>query len=201
MSKKAPGPERLGAFSDGVIAIIITIMVLELHIPRAPTFVALAALWPTFLSYALSYVLVGIVWVNHHHLVHYTERATPGVLWTNLLLLFFVSPIPFFAEWMAASKLSRLATAMYAVDLVMTSLTFNFFEHHVAVQIDREDARLVAARAAAKRRNWLAFALYACAIPAACFHPWVGIALIVFNALLFLVPEARVRGDVVQQER
>ena len=190
MSAESPGPERLGAFSDGVIAIIITIMVLELHVPRAATPEALLALWPTFLSYALSYLVVALIWVNHHHLVHFTRRATPRALWTNLLMLFFVSLIPFFTEWVAQSRLARFATAMYAADFLVVCGTFILFETSVAAQLDPQDRELAGSRARANRRNWTAFALYALAVPSALWHPALALGLILLNAILYIVPEA-----------
>jgi uncharacterized membrane protein len=194
--RRSPGPERLGGFSDGVIAVIITIMVLELHVPHAPTAAALFALWPTFVSYLLSYLFVAIIWVNHHHLVHYTREATPRTIWSNLLMLFFVSLIPFFTEWVADSRLAAFATAMYATDFLTVCGTFILFEHSVAVQLDPEDRELAATRARANRRNWFAFALYALAIPAAFWEPVVSLGIILLNALMYIVPESRVlRGD------
>lgn len=201
MSRRPPGPERLGAFSDGVIAIIITIMVLELHVPHEATVAALLALWPTFLSYALSYLIVAIIWINHHHLVHHMERATSGALWTNLLLLFFVSLIPFFTEWMAESRLARVTTAMYAVNFVATSLAFILFERQVAAQLDPEDRELALSRRLANRRNWIGFGLYALAVPAACFQPWIALALMFLNAVLYLLPDARTQLRRLQGSR
>lgn len=195
MSRQAPGPERLGAFSDGVIAIIITIMVLELHVPHAATPAALFAQWPTLVSYALSYLIVALIWVNHHHLVHYTRQATPRALWTNLLMLFFVSLIPFFTEWMAESRLARFSTAMYAADFLVVNATFILFENSVAAQLDPDDRELARSRKAGNRRNWTAFVLYALAIPAACWHPALSLSLILLNALLYIVPDSRMTNS------
>jgi uncharacterized membrane protein len=189
--RHSPGPERLGGFSDGVIAVIITIMVLELHVPHAPTAAALLALWPTFASYLLSYLFVAIIWVNHHHLVHYTREATPRAVWTNLLMLFFVSLIPFFTEWVADSRLAPFATAMYAADFLTVCGTFILFENSVAAQLDPADRELAATRARANRRNWVAFGLYALAIPAAFWEPVLSLGIILSNALMYIVPESR----------
>jgi uncharacterized membrane protein len=188
--RHSPGPERLGGFSDGVIAVIITIMVLELHVPRAPTAAALIALWPTFAAYLLSYLFVAIIWVNHHHLVHHTREATPRAVWTNLLMLFFVSLIPFFTEWVADSRLAPFATAMYAADFLTVCGTFILFENSVAAQLDPSDRELAATRARANRRNWFALGLYALAIPAAFWEPAVSLGIILLNALLYIVPES-----------
>ena len=188
---RLPGPERLGGFSDGVLAVIITIMVLELHVPHAPTAAALLALWPTFVSYLLSYLFVAIIWVNHHHLVHHTREATRRAVWTNLLMLFFVSLIPFFTEWVADSRLAPFATAMYAADFFVVCATFILFENSVAVQLDPRDRVLAATRARANRRNWFAFGLYALAIPTALWEPGVSLGIILLNAMLYIVPESR----------
>jgi uncharacterized membrane protein len=185
-----PGPERLSAFSDGVIAIIITIMVLELKVPHQPTLAAVLALWPVLASYALSYLIVALLWVNHHHLVHYTRHANPAVLWTNLLLLFLVSLIPFFTEYMAETRMARLPTTLYAINFLLVNIAFILFESRVARQLDPQDTYILAARERGRRRNWLAFALYALAVPAAWFSPALALAILLFNALLYIAPEA-----------
>src|SRR5271163_373679 len=128
MVKRKVGPERLGAFSDGVIAVIITIMVLELKAPHEASMAALLALWPTFLSYALSYLFVGIVWVNHHHVLRYTENADSFVIWTNLAFLFFVSLIPFFTAYLADNRMNSFTTAVYAAEFLAITIAFMFFE-------------------------------------------------------------------------
>jgi uncharacterized membrane protein len=112
MPARKPTPERLVAFSDGVLAIIITIMVLELKVPHNASPSSLLDLWPTFLSYAPSYLFVGIFWMNHHHLLHHTERAEPMVMWANLFVLFFVSLVPFFTEYMAETRMDTFPTAL-----------------------------------------------------------------------------------------
>src|ERR1700727_2535382 len=163
MEVKDPTPERLAAFSDGVIAVIITIMVLELKPPHDASFAALRELWPTFLSYAISYVLVGVVWVNHHHLLRYVERARPSIIWTNLVFLFFVSLIPFLTAFLAENRLNSFTTALYAFG---------------------DDPKLRAMARTIKRRNRLALLLYTLAIPAAYVHPYFAFALI-FGPTLF----------------
>ena len=190
MSRDKPGPERLSAFSDGVIAIIITIMVLELKVPREATLGAVLALWPVLISYALSYLIVAMIWVNHHHLVHHLRHADALVLWTNLLLLFLVSLIPFFTEYMAATRMARFPTALYASSFVMVAAGFMLFERQVALQIDTQDSETLVSRRRANRRNWIALGLYAIAVPAAYLHPAVTLSIILFNALLYVAPEA-----------
>ncbi len=190
MSRKKPGPERLSAFSDGVIAIIITIMVLELKVPHQATLSAVLGLWPVLVSYALSYLIVALVWVNHHHLLLYIRHADSIILYTNLLLLFLVSLIPFFTEYLAETRMARFSTAIYAFNFVLVACAFTLFEHRVARQIDADDLELQQARRLANRRNWLALALYAVAVPAAYLHPALALALILINALLYVVPDA-----------
>jgi hypothetical protein len=129
--------------------------------------------------------------VNHHYLVHYTREATPRAVWTNLLMLFFVSLIPFFTEWVADSRLAPFATAMYEADFLTVCGTFILFENSVAAQLDPEDRALAATRARANRRNWFAFALYALAIPAAFWEPVVSLGILLLNGVRCIVPESR----------
>ena len=122
--EKAPGPDRVNAFSDGVFAIIITIMVLDLKKPETPTFSALAQLWPTWISYLVSYLFIAIVWVNHHFLSKYVRDATPGLIWANFGHLFCVALIPFLTAWVAETKLAPLPVAMYALVFLLVNLTY-----------------------------------------------------------------------------
>ena len=122
------GKTRLEAFSDGVIAIIITIMVLEMKVPHDPTPAALAALWPVFLSYVLSFVNVGIYWNNHHHLLPTCERVTGPILWANLLLLFWLSLVPFATGWVGESHAAPIPTALYGAVLLMAAVAFTLLQ-------------------------------------------------------------------------
>lgn len=180
MALREAGPERLGAFSDGVIAVIITIMVLDLKAPHEASLHALLKLWPGFLSYALSYFFVGIVWINHHHLLRYVERVTTAMIATNFIFLFFVSLIPFFTAYVAASEVSAFATAIYAAVFLLTTLAYIVFE--LAIFGECSGAREKQERQSLSRwRNWVALAASAVAIPCAYLH--AGLAL----GLLFLV--------------
>jgi uncharacterized membrane protein len=185
---RKPGAERLGAFSDGVIAIIITIMVLDLKAPHESSLLALFALWPTFAAYALSYLFVGVVWVNHHHLLRYAENATASIIWSSMAFLFFVSLIPFCTSYLADRRMDSFTTALYAVNFLLITVAFMFFQWAVSRQIDLTPAESAAVRLAT-RRNWIALALYAIAIPAAYLHPAISLALILAVALLYFVPE------------
>jgi uncharacterized membrane protein len=183
-----PTPERLGAFSDGVLAIIITIMVLDLKVPHEASPAALEELWPTFLSYALSYLFVGTFWVNHHHLLHHTERAEPGVIWANLLALFFVSLIPFFTAYMAESRMAPFTTAVYAGIFLLITIAFMILQNVIARQFG-PNSELRAMDRAGRRRNWIALAAYAAAIPAGYLHPATPLAIIFGVAVLYFVPD------------
>jgi uncharacterized membrane protein len=188
MEVKDPTPERLAAFSDGVIAVIITIMVLDLKPPHDASFGALRELWPTFLSYAISYILVGVVWVNHHHLLRYVERARPSIIWTNLLFLFFVSLIPFLTAFLAENRLNSFTTALYALEFVLITISFHFLQGNVVSDFG-DDPKLRAMARTIKRRNRWALVLYSLAVPAAYIHPYLAFALIFGPTLLYFVPE------------
>jgi uncharacterized membrane protein len=172
-------PARLAAFSDGVIAVIITIMVLDLKVPREPNPAALLHLWPSFLSYALSYLFVGIVWINHHHLLRDVERTSLGLMGTNLIFLFFVSLIPFFTAYVAETRLDAFPTAIYAGVFLCVTLAFMLFEYVI-----RKSSR----RVASTWRNWTGLALYAVAIPAAYFNSAISLTLIFVVAIVYCTP-------------
>ncbi|HEY0797346.1 MAG TPA: TMEM175 family protein, partial [Acidisarcina sp.] len=183
-----PGPERLGAFSDGVIAIIITIMVLDLHPPHGGGWRALAALWPTFAGYFLSYFIVALVWVNHHHLLRYCEVADGKVIWSNIGLLFVVSLIPFFTAYMSENRMSAFSTALYAGIFLLLTLSFILFLAVVSRQLEDEESR--AESRGAMLRNCIVAAVYLVAIPAAYVHAGVSLGLMIANALVYVVPNA-----------
>jgi uncharacterized membrane protein len=124
MAARNTSPERVGAFSDGVFAVLITILVLKLAPPSSYTFKALLPLWPTGLSYVVSYLFIAIVWVNHHHLFRYAEAATPRLVWSNFAHLFSVSLIPFTTEWIADSRLAAAPVALYASVFVLVNITY-----------------------------------------------------------------------------
>jgi uncharacterized membrane protein len=187
MTERKATPERLGAFSDGVLAIIITIMVLELKVPHESSPRALAEMWPTFFSYALSYLFVGVVWINHHHLIRCTARAEPGIIWANLLLLFFVSLIPFFTAYMA-EKMDSFTTALYAGIFLLVTIAFMLFQDTIAKQFGT--AELQAMDRAGRKRNWIALISYGAAIGAAYIHPWVALAIVVGVSALYFAPDA-----------
>jgi uncharacterized membrane protein len=182
---------RLEAFSDGVLAIIITIMVLELKVPHSESLDALIALWPVWLSYVLSFIYVGIYWNNHHHLLHATRTVTGGVLWCNLHLLFWLSLLPFTTGWMGENHFARVPTALYGLNLLLCALAWVVLQVRL-VRIHGPQSAL----ARAFRRDWkgtLSPVLYLAGIAAAWFgQPRFGTLFFLIVALLWLIPDRRI---------
>jgi uncharacterized membrane protein len=181
---------RLEAFTDGVVAIIITIMVLEIKPPQGADFVAFKAGLPVFLAYALSYINVGIFWNNHHHMLHATERIDGRVLWCNLFLLFWLSLIPFVIRWLDEAHLTPLPTAAYGAVLAMAAIGYTLLQRAIIAANGRA-SRL----AIALGRDWkgkLSLATYVASVPLAFFDPWISVVLYVAVALLWLVPDRRI---------
>ncbi len=189
MEVKDPTPERLNAFSDGVIAVIITIMVLELKPPHDASVASLRELWPTFLSYVISFLFVGVVWVNHHHLFRYVERVCATVIWANLAFLFFVSLVPFVTAYLAENRLNAFTTALYAGMCVLITISFNFLQGTIVREFG-DDQKLQTLARGSQRRNWLALMIYILAIPMAYVQPYVSIAMISGVTLMYFFPDA-----------
>src|SRR5580698_6441479 len=158
MPQRRATVERLGAFSDGVFAVIITIMVLELKPPEHPTFAALVPLWPTALSYAASYEFIAIVWMNHHHLLRFTDDPTPRLIWINFVHLFMVSLVPFATAWVASTRLAAVPVFIYAAVFVLVELAYLQFEHHVLSQAIDDISHQT--RRMARVRSLIALALF-----------------------------------------
>jgi uncharacterized membrane protein len=184
------GKGRLEAFSDGVLAIIITIMVLELKVPHEPDLSQLTPLLPVFLSYALSFVYVGIYWNNHHHMLHASHRVTGPMLWANLHLLFWLSLIPFTTGWMGENHFAPLPSSLYGVVLLMAAIAY-FILQQTIIASQGPDSLLKKA-VGSDWKGKLSPAFYAVAIPAAFWSPWVAQALYVAVALIWLVPDRRI---------
>ncbi|MGC1301198.1 MAG: TMEM175 family protein [Caulobacteraceae bacterium] len=180
--------DRLGAFSDGVIAVIITIMVLALKAPDTPTFAALVPLWPTAVSYAVSYLFIAIIWVNHHHLLRFVAYPTTRLIWFNFAHLFLVSLVPFATQWVANSRLASTPVIFYALVFVCVDLAYLAFEHEVMVQADCSAVPEMA-KAKAHRRSVLTLAIFGVAACAAVVAPLVGMGLICAALSLFIKPE------------
>ncbi len=182
--------ERLTAFSDGVIAIIITIMVLELKPPHDANWQSLAALAPLFSTYILSFLYVAIYWNNHHHLMHMCKRVNGAILWANMHLLFWLSLIPFATGWMGENHFTEAPTALYGIALLMPSIAYYLLQNAI-IRVNGKDAAL--ARALGKDlKGKISPALYATAIAAAFLLPWVAHAIYVAVALMWLVPDRRI---------
>ncbi len=181
---------RLEAFSDGVIAILITIMVLELKVPHGSDFAALRPLLPVFLTYVLSFVYLGIYWNNHHHMLHACARVNGRILWANLHLLFWLSLVPFTTGWMGENHLAPLPSAVYGVVLILAALAYTLLQNEI-VKENGPDSKLAEA-VGRDRKGKLSIALYALAIPLAFVHQWISVALYIAVALIWLVPDRRI---------
>jgi uncharacterized membrane protein len=181
---------RLEAFSDGVIAILITIMVLELRVPHGEDLAALAPLAPVFLVYALSYVFLGIYWNNHHYLLHMADRVNGKILWANLHLLFWLSLIPFVTGWMGQNHAAPLPTAAYGAVMLLAAIAYVILQNAIiAAQGEGSKLRTAVQRDAKAK---ISLACYVLAIPMAFLVPWISIALYVAVALIWLVPDQRI---------
>jgi uncharacterized membrane protein len=192
-------PGRLEAFSDGVIAIILTIMVLELKSPGSADPHALLHEWPIFMSYVISYFYVAVYWINHHHLFHRVKRVDLPILWANIALLFFMSLIPFFTEWMESTRLSAFPTAVYAATMLVAGIAFSVLDRSIGRPGVGEE-ELVVLRRAALRKNMIAIAIYTVAIPVAYYRATLSLALVFLVALLYAIPSLGIerRADVLE---
>lgn len=184
------GKTRLEAFSDGVLAIIITIMVLELKVPHATELSALAELLPVFLCYVLSFIYIGIYWNNHHHLLHTVSRVNGAILWANLHLLFWLSLFPFATGWMGENHFAAVPTARYGGVLLMAAIAFTILQH--TIMRSQGPQSLLARALGNDLKGKLSPLSYALAIPAAFVSPWLSELLYVAVALIWLVPDNRI---------
>jgi uncharacterized membrane protein len=189
---------RLEAFSDGVLAIIITIMVLELKVPHAVELAALKPVLPVLLSYVLSFIYLGIYWNNHHHLFQATEEVSGGILWANLHLLFWLSLFPFTTAWMGENHLAAIPTAIYGFVLLMAAIAYYVLQRTIIAKEGRESLL-----AQAVGRDWkgkLSPLLYLAAIPLAFVSPWIAGGLYLFAALIWLIPDPRIEKEIEKRE-
>ena len=190
---------RLEAFSDGVIAVIITIMVLEMKPPHGTSVQALRPVLPVFLSYILSFINVGIYWNNHHHLFHASQRVNGATLWANLHLLFWLSVIPFTTAWMDENQFQPWPVAVYGIDLLMAGIAY-FILTQALLRLHGTDSTL-AASIGNDRKGKLSVAIYAVAIPLAFVRPWIAGAFYVIVAVMWLIPDRRIEKNVVPAGR
>jgi uncharacterized membrane protein len=168
---------------------IITIMVLDLKVPHGTGPAQLLALWPTFASYVVSFVVVAIYWVNHHRVFHFMKRVDNAVLWTNIIWLFTLSLVPFFTAYMGENRVDAFSTAMYGASLLACALTFVLMSKTISIQL-REDAKYQVAYRAAVRKNYFALSLYAISIPLAYVHPAITLACAFVVAAIYFIPTA-----------
>jgi uncharacterized membrane protein len=189
---------RLEAFSDGVLAIIITIMVLELKVPHGVDFEALQPVLPVFLSYVLSFLYVGIYWNNHHHMFHTTKYVSAGILWANLHLLFWLSLFPFATAWMGENHLASTPTAAYGLVLLMAAIAYYVLQH--AIIVDQGRNSLLASAIGRDWKGKLSLLFYLTAIPLAFVSPWIASALYTLVALLWLIPDRRIERALEKRQ-
>jgi len=190
--------DRLEAFSDGVIAILITIMVLELVVPHGAK---LADLWPlryVFITYVLSFAYLAIYWNNHHHMLYVTARVTGGILWANMHLLFWLSLVPFVTGWMGENHFAKTPTAVYGFVLLMAGVAYYVLERTI-IRSQGEDS-LLARAVGSDPKGRASMVLYAAAIPLAFWEPWVAYGLYAAVALMWLIPDRRIERIVGERE-
>lgn len=188
------GTNRLEAFSDGVLAIVITIMVLELKVPEGTSLVALKSLIPILLSYVLSFIYIGIYWNNHHHLLQAVDRVNGAVLWANLHLLFWLTLIPFATAWMGENHFAAVPTALYGAILLLAAIAY-FILAHAFIALHGKSSAL--ARALGNDlKNKLSVALYVLAIPLAFVSPWLADAIYVAVAVIWFIPDRRIERNL-----
>jgi uncharacterized membrane protein len=185
---------RLEAFSDGVLAIIITIMVLELRVPHGTEWSSLAPLWPVFLSYLLSFVYLGIYWNNHHHMLHVTRRVNGAILWANLHLLFWLSLVPFVTAWMGENHFAPVPTAAYGIVMLASAFAYVILQRTI---IRSQGAHsMLATAVGGDKKGKISPVLYAVAIPAAFVSTAISGALFAAVALIWLLPDKRIERMV-----
>jgi uncharacterized membrane protein len=190
------GKGRLEAFSDGVIAIIITIMVLELKVPGRPDLAALVPLIPVFLSYVLSFAFVGIYWNNHHHLMHAVQKVNGNILWANLYLLFWLSMVPFVTSWMGENHFAATPVALYGVVVLMNGVAFTILTRVLIAHYGKDSA--LARALGSDFKGKASLVLYAAAIPLAFVDPRIALAIYVVVAMMWFVPDRRIEKTIAE---
>src|SRR4051812_24356394 len=191
--------ERLSAFTDGVMAIIITIMVLELRVPRGSDRLALEPLLPVFLTYLLSFVVIGIYWNNHHHMFALTDRITGGILWANLHLLFWLSLLPFVTGWMGENHFTPLPSALYGAVLLFAAIAYYILQNLIIAEHGGRESKL----ARALGNDWkgkLSPILYATGIALSFIRPWLAGAIYTSVAFMWLIPDRRLEPIITAQD-
>jgi uncharacterized membrane protein len=198
MSKAVMGKARLEAFSDGVIAIIITIMVLELKVPHGEDFASLAPLLPVFLCYVLSFIYLGIYWNNHHHMLHTCNQVTGPILWANLHLLFWLSLIPIATGWMGENHFATAPSALYGLVLLMAAIAYLTLQRQIIVSQGSDS--LLRRAVGGDWKGKTSPVLYLVAVVASFWSQWIAQGLYVLVALIWLVPDRRIEHVLQGQE-
>lgn len=184
------GKGRLEAFSDGVLAIIITIMVLELKIPHGDDLKSLSSLFPIFISYVLSFIYIGIYWNNHHHMMHAAQHVNGNIMWANMHLLFWLSLVPFATGWMGENHFTTLPVAVYGMVLFMAGISY-FILARTLVKYHGADSTLALAFGKDQKGKWSVY-IYAIAIALAFVNPWISMALYTIVASVWFIPDRRI---------
>ena len=185
---------RLEAFSDGVFAVIITIMVLNMNVPKGADFQALKSVTPVFLCYVLSYIYIGIYWNNHHHLLHASEHVNGGILWANLALLFCLSLVPFTTAWMGENNYAPLPVAIYGVMLLLAGIAYSILSKSLIAHHGKDS--VLAQSIGNDRKGTASLLVYLLAIPLAFVRPWMACACYACVAVMWLVPDRRIEKRV-----
>lgn len=192
------GKERLQAFSDGVLAIIITIMVLEMKVPHGNDLASLKPLLPVFISYILSFVNVAIYWNNHHHLMHAAHKINGKVMWANTHLLFWLSLLPFASGWMGENHFSSIPTALFGVDLFMAGIAY-YILAKCLIKLHGEDSTL--GRAVGNDvKGKISVVVYGAGILLACFNGWISLSLYALVAVMWFVPDKRIERKLEEEK-
>ena len=192
------GKGRLEAFSDGVLAIIITIMVLELKVPHGDNLSEMQPLLPVFISYVLSFVNIGIYWNNHHHLMHAVHKIDGKIMWANMHLLFWLSLMPFASGWMGENHFAGIPTALFGFDLLMSGVAY-YLLARCLVTLHGKDSTL--GKAVGKdRKGVVSVIIYAIAMALACFNGWISLCLYGLVAVIWFVPDSRIEKKLVEDE-
>jgi uncharacterized membrane protein len=185
---------RLEAFSDGVIAVIVTIMVLEMHAPAQPTLAALWKVAPVFISYGLSFLIIAIMWVNHHHMIHVVHKVTARLLWSNLNLLFWMSLVPFVTDSVGKNYREPMAVALYGLDLTLCSAAFYLLRTELVRQA-AGNPEMVDYHLRVQRKNVISFLLYLSSVPLAYVSVYASFFVFILIPALYFLPEKKLAGD------
>jgi uncharacterized membrane protein len=200
MSKHTSSPARLEAFSDGVIAVIVTIMVLELKVPAQNGLAGLRAILPTLAIYLLSFTFTGIYWINHHHLVHRTREADQRILYANLSFLFCLSLLPFFTAYLLEKKIDSFSVALYVASMIVTGGSFLLLRLAISRQL-RLAGELEQEDIDTQRKHWMSLGLYLISIPLSFYHPYAALTIIALVMVIWIVPTARVGPSQEEQPK